>query len=412
MSKTVNTRKINTRTTTIAAAFTDHNAVKLQLTGQQITPYWGKSSWKLNTKLLHTEEIYERFKQWEGWRKKKKWYRDIGHWWGACVKPGIQRFFKAAGREKASEYKQEVIFYYSCIYELLKKPIDYPELHTKFKYYNAKIIQLYGYQLQHILAELRENMVIPEQLTLYHIISRNKRRQKWLITGIIDEEGVKQTTSKSIRTTIYLKLKARFASIAVTEDSMKKICSTITHTINDEEKEHMEKTITYQELTVAKTQAPKRKSPGEDGIAAELYGWGKDMMSEDMLQLYNNFLQSGTIPSLQTRGIIVCLPKNKEPERAKDYRPLTLLNADHKIYARILANRLKPKMNDVIQDTQYSAVPGQNIIDTTSTIRDIIAAGNETRRGICLIVLDFTRAFDISHTYLHRLLGNTTTGTE
>jgi hypothetical protein len=34
---------------------------------------------------------------------RKKSCTDIGHWWGTCVKPGIQRFFRAIGREKASE---------------------------------------------------------------------------------------------------------------------------------------------------------------------------------------------------------------------------------------------------------------------------------------------------------------------
>jgi hypothetical protein len=247
-------------------------------------------------------------------------------------------------------------------------------------------------------------MVLPEdQLTLYHIINRIQRRQKKLITGIIDKEGVKQTTPKDIRKTFYSELKARFAKIEVQEDSLEKICSDITHRIQDEEKGHMDQTITYAELAETTKQAPKRKSPGEDRIAAELYECRREIMSDDMTQLYNNFFHSGTVLSIQTRGIIVCLPKHNEPERVKDDRPLTLLNADHKIYTRILANRLKPTLKDIIHDNQYSAVPGRNIIDATTALRDIIAAAIGTQRAICLMVLDFKRAFDkISHTYLHR----------
>jgi hypothetical protein len=66
-------------------------------------------------------------------------------------------------------------------------------------------------------------MVLPgEQMTLYHIIDRNQRRQKKLIPGIIDEEGVKQRTAKNIRRTFYSELKARFSKIEVQEDSMEK----------------------------------------------------------------------------------------------------------------------------------------------------------------------------------------------
>jgi hypothetical protein len=92
----------------------------------------------------------------------------------------------------------------------------------------------------------------------------------------------------------------RFAKTEVQEDSLEKICSVITHRIYDEEKGHMDQTITYTELAEAMKQAPKRKSPGEDGIAAELYERGREIMS-DLTQLYNNFFHSGTVPSIDDR---------------------------------------------------------------------------------------------------------------
>jgi hypothetical protein len=62
-----------------------------------------------------------------------------------------------------------------------------------------------------------------------------------------------------------------------------------------------------------------------------------------------------------TTGILVCLPKHNHADTLDDYRPLTLLNADLKIYVRILANRLKLTMHEIIHDSQYSAGPGRNI---------------------------------------------------
>jgi mannosylglycoprotein endo-beta-mannosidase len=119
----------------------------------------------------------------------------------------------------------------------------------------------------------------------------------------------------------------------------------------------MEKDITYQQLRMAVIQAPKRKSPGSDGISSEFYEWGVDIMKDDMFKLYNHFFQTGDIPTTQKMGVIVCLPKHTVVKRVKDYRPLTLLNTDHKIYSRILANRLKSTLRIVIHDSQYSAIP-------------------------------------------------------
>jgi hypothetical protein len=144
----------------------------------------------------------------------------------------------------------------------------------------------------------------------------------------------------------------------------------------------MDGPITEEELTKAITSAPKNKSPGEDGVTAEFYSWSKDTITTDMLQLYNSFFQTGTIPKEITRGIIVCLPKNNRPQTVSDYRPLTLLNTDYKIYARVLANRLKTTIRDIINDTQYSAVPGRNILDAATGIRDVIEAGQNTQNGL------------------------------
>jgi hypothetical protein len=121
--------------------------------------------------------------------------------------------------------------------------------------------------------------------------------------------------------------------------------------------------------------------------------------------MYNDFLSTGYVSPLHTQGLIVCLPKKSKPHTVNDYRPLTLLNTDHKIYARILANRLKLNIHDILHPTQYSAVPGRNIYDATAAIRDIIAIGTQMKGGICLVALDFNKAFDnISHQYLQGLL--------
>ena len=84
---------------------------------------------------------------------------------------------------------------------------------------------------------------------------------------------------------------------------------------------------------------------------------------------------------------------------------MTLLNTDYKIYARILANRIKPQMNDILSEMQYSAVTDRSIIDAASGVRDIIAAGQDAYKGVCLIIIDFERAFDnVAHVYLKRVL--------
>ena len=181
--------------------------------------------------------------------------------------------------------------------------------------------------------------------------------------------------------------------------------NTITSTVDRDMHSTLDATITKQELETAITRSAVRKAPGEDGLTAELYRWGKDIMQTELLEMYNEMFQNGQMTPQMTQGIIVCIPKNTTPKYVRDYRPLTLLNADYKIYTRIIAHRMQQTLHKVIHKTQHSGIPGRSIVDAAAGLRDITAIGARRRNGICLITLDFQGAFDnISHEYLTNLL--------
>jgi hypothetical protein len=71
----------------------------------------------------------------------------------------------------------------------------------------------------------------------------------------------------------------------------------------------------------------------------------------------------------QNRGVLTLLFKSGKRENICNWRPLTLLNTDYKIIAKILAERLKIVLPNVIHSDQKGFVKGRNISEANRLIR-------------------------------------------
>jgi len=119
----------------------------------------------------------------------------------------------------------------------------------------------------------------------------------------------------------------------------------------------------------------------------------------------NNMYIDGEITNNQKHGILVCIPKTTHPTRIEEYRPLTLLNTDYKLLARIITNRLRPWMPHVLQPSQFCGINEGTVFEADATVRDAVAYANARRTPMCVVTIDFKEAFDkISHSYLFAVL--------
>lgn len=57
------------------------------------------------------------------------------------------------------------------------------------------------------------------------------------------------------------------------------------------------------------------------------------------------------------------VPKCERPKNMKDWRPISLCNVLYKIVAKVLANRMKQFLPDVVFEFQSTFVPGRSIFD-------------------------------------------------
>jgi len=77
-------------------------------------------------------------------------------------------------------------------------------------------------------------------------------------------------------------------------------------------------------------------------------------------------------------GIVVYIPKQPHATQVEHYRPLTNLNIDFKLVTRIIANRLRPWMQDLLQSSQHCSLKGNSVFEAIATIRDAVAYAEVT----------------------------------
>jgi hypothetical protein len=86
------------------------------------------------------------------------------------------------------------------------------------------------------------------------------------------------------------------------------------------------------------------KSPGPDKLTAEFYKLYEALILDNYHDMIEEACKYGFLPEDTTEGTIALIYKNKgDPRDMRNYRPITLLQVDYKIDAKILVARLPKK---------------------------------------------------------------------
>lgn len=147
--------------------------------------------------------------------------------------------------------------------------------------------------------------------------------------------------------------------------------------------------ITVPEIDKVRTSLPNGKSPGPDGLPKEYYKIFFMSLSPHLSRVFNRAAATSTFPKDMLVAYVVTLPKpGKDPITQANFRPISLLNSDIKIYAKLLASRLSSTIPSLIKKDQMGFVRGRQPSDATRQILNIIHLAEVTRTPSRLLSIE------------------------
>lgn len=158
--------------------------------------------------------------------------------------------------------------------------------------------------------------------------------------------------------------------------------------------ENLDQAVTLDDLTRALHASPHNKTPGIDGLPAEFYTAFWPLLGPVLLNVLHEAITLERLPDSMRQAVLVLLHKKGDPSSCSNYRPLSMLCADTKILAKVLALRLEVATPLLVHPDQTGFVKGRNIHDNVILVRSIINYCNKHNIAGVMLSLDEEKAFD------------------
>ncbi|GFO24882.1 LINE-1 reverse transcriptase homolog [Plakobranchus ocellatus] len=148
------------------------------------------------------------------------------------------------------------------------------------------------------------------------------------------------------------------------------------------------------------------RAPGKDNICNEYLKHAPPVIDEQIANIFNNTFESHEHLGIN-EGLLITIPKPEKPKGPpSNLRPITLLNSVRQVLSTIVLNRIRPRVEKYVSNSQSGFRPNRSTSDVVWAHRWITAKVlNATEVKVNITGIDMSAAFDtINRTKLLKIL--------
>lgn len=397
----------------LATNFSDHEPVQVIMTCSDNKP--GRGYWKLNNSLLEDEklcneiivtilEIFSTYDPQEictSWDVMKMNIRQKIIKRGIEIKRGSDLKIKAL-EKKLKATKED----FDRLQQGLTDSI-FRDHNQHIQALKSDLEELYNKRTEGAMLRCRANWLeFGEKPSKYYLSLEKRNYNKKTINKIINPENNVLVDSES---EVFAVLNRYFGELYAHKDidlDEDYLALIDLPQLSEKDKLDLEGPIRLDELNKVVNQLKKSKCPGLDGFTVEFYLKFWKLLHKPLHALFLKNVKNGILHNTARDGIISLLDKpDKNHLLIDNWRPLTLLNTDYKIYAKILANRLEKVLPYLISKDQCGFMKGRTIADNLNDLFALIDYCESNNSQALLLSMDMFKAFDsVSHEALEKML--------
>ena len=101
------------------------------------------------------------------------------------------------------------------------------------------------------------------------------------------------------------------------------------------------------------------KALGLDGFSLTFYHHCWEVVERNVLAVFEEFYPHSMFEKSLNATFIALIPKKNGASNIRDFRPISLVGSVYKILAKVLANRLKEVLDQLVSESQNSFVGGR-----------------------------------------------------